>query len=214
MPAKVSKLNYGAEFANTYILGEEGEPCLVIDFGYNRNHCVENYVKRHHSSCAGILLTHGHYDHIAGLNDLQQEVMAPIFMPNEDLRCLRSGKYNCSDYLSAEEIIIAERIQPYGVDDGDEIALGGYEVQVIATPFHTEGSVCYYLPTLGILFSGDTLFHLGIGRYDLPGAAPRLMRESLAKLARLPGETKVYPGHGPSTTIGDEKRFNDAFQDL
>lgn len=214
MSIPVTKLNYGGEFANTYILGEEGKPCLVIDLGYNRNHCVENYVKRHHSICAGILITHGHFDHIAGLNELEKEVMAPIFMPKDDLECLADPKRNGSDDLRGEEVLIDERIKPYGVEDEDEIALGGFKVKVIATPFHTIGSVCYYIESLGILFSGDTLFHLGIGRYDLPGAAPRMRRSSLRKLGDLPDDTKVYPGHGPSTTIGDEKRFNDAFLDL
>ena len=92
------------------------------------------------------------------------------------------------------------------IDQGDIMIF-----KAIATPFHTNGSVCYLLSGQSALFSGDTLFHLGIGRSDLPGSSPRNQRNSLAKLRVLPPSTKVYPGHGPMTTIANELANNEDF---
>ena len=84
----------------------------------------------------------------------------------------------------------------------------GMEFRVLFTPGHTAGGVCYYMEEYGILFSGDTLFAGSVGRTDLPGGSPAVLRESLKKLTRLPDSVLVYPGHGASTTIGDERQQN------
>ena len=100
-----------------------------------------------------------------------------------------------------------EDLSAYPVEDEDEIKLGEYLIKVIGTPFHTQGSVCYYLEQEGILFSGDTLFYRGIGRYDLKGSCPRFKEESLRKLCSLKDDIIVYPGHGKKTKLGEEKAF-------
>ena len=209
---KITKLNYGEQYGSTYVYGDEGQPCLLFDLGYNEGHAVENYCARHHNGqILGLFLTHGHFDHILGINDLEFPQKFPLFLSPYDERCLAEAKYNGSRDLLGEGATIKEQWSFYPVEDQDEIKIGPYLVKVIETPFHTEGSVCYLLEDK-ILISGDTLFHNGIGRFDLPGADPRAMEASLKKLLALPDNVVVYPGHGPKTTMGDEKRRNPYLQ--
>ncbi len=220
--ARITKLYYGGDEGNTYVLGDEGTPAVVFDFGENTNHRVEEYCSRHHPFIAGIFLTHGHLDHIGGLNDLVVKEGLRVVIHKDDEPCLHDPKLNVSD-LFGRPFTLKQELPLYLCEDDDEILLaarrikmpdgtdktiGGHLVRVIHTPFHTAGSVCYYLPKEGVLFSGDTLFHLGVGRMDLPGAKPKLFESSLRKLLALPEETKVYPGHGPSTTLAQERRYN------
>lgn len=209
--APIAKLYHGGEECNTYVIGEEGKPCVIIDPGYNKHGSLDSYIEKHHQQVLGYLLTHGHYDHIEGLASLTHQ--APVFMSEEDLPCLTDPVLNGSAELKGEEVNLPQ-IEPYSVDDEDEIRLGSFLFKVILTPFHTKGSCCFYWEKEGVLFSGDTLFHLGVGRTDLPGGCPREMDESLRKLACLPLSTKVYPGHGESTDIKNELVFNPEFSGL
>ncbi len=204
---KVAKLSYHPAFANTYVLGEEGEPCLLIDPGYNQNGVLNRYVEKHHQGkILALILTHGHFDHFYGLKDFEGLDNIPLFMSEEDFVCLGDPKKNASFDL-AEPFSLEKEVSPYFLEDQDETKIGPFEFQTIATPFHTKGSICLYFKEDGIVFSGDTLFKLGVGRDDLPHAAPKEKERSLAKLFALPEETLVYPGHGGKTTIGDERPY-------
>ncbi|MBO5529387.1 MAG: MBL fold metallo-hydrolase [Bacilli bacterium] len=220
---KVTQLNYGPDIGNTFVLGEEGEACLVFDLGYNKDHRVENYCKRHHPFIAGIFLTHGHYDHIAGLNDLDLDPNTRVIIHRDEEDFLYDERLNGSVGLFGHPFKLTKELPLYFAEDEDEIFLGGksytdengekktvggYLVRVIHTPYHTVGGCCYYLPEEGVLFAGDSLFLHSIGRSDLPGAMPRAFQTSMKKLMKLPENTKVYCGHGPSTTIGEELRYN------
>jgi glyoxylase-like metal-dependent hydrolase (beta-lactamase superfamily II) len=200
----ISKLNFDPNYCNTYVIGEEGKGCVIVDPGYNKNGCLDRYISKHHTSVYGILLTHGHSDHIEGLKTLEH--LATVFMMEDEEKFLTNSRYNLTKGLEIDNI------QPYLLDDQDEIKLGSYLFKVIATPFHTIGSCCFYLEQEKALFSGDTLFKLGIGRSDLPSGDESLIEDSLAKLALLPMETKVYPGHGPDTSIGGELASNPYFK--
>ncbi len=188
-------------FANTYIIGEEGEPCIVVDPGNNQNGCLDRYIDKHHAGkILAYLLTHGHYDHIYGLSTTTHK--APVYIHEEDVKYLTDDRFNLLKGL---------KIEGYGIhelEDGETLEIGGYSFKVIFTPFHTPGSVCFYDEKDKVLFSGDTLFHLSVGRSDLPGGDGRKMESSLAKLKKLPDETKVYPGHEQSSDIKTEKRLN------
>lgn len=203
---KIERFNIGDDFVcNMYIVGEEGEPCIVVDPGADPNGFIEKYVNKHHNGqIAGFLLTHGHYDHIEGLKVCT--IKAPVYINVLEEEFLTEPAYNLSlefcDHLSIKGL------NTIAFTDGETLNIGNYVIKAIHTPFHTRGSSCFYFEKEHVLFSGDTLFHLSIGRTDLPTGSPKTIESSLKKLVVLPPETKVYPGHGPATTIGDELRLN------
>ncbi len=207
--ANIVRLNFSPDACNTYILGKEGKPCLVFDVGQEAGERVLSYARKHHQGkILGIFITHGHFDHFGGLNEEDGFLNCPWFLPSEDLDAFFDPEFNVSPLLGLGEQKLREDHQPYPFEDEDEITLGESKIVCIHTPFHTQGSYCFYLPGEEALISGDTLFRLGVGRTDLRGARPRLMGESLDKLRKLPMGTKVYPGHGPLTTLEYEFAHN------
>ncbi len=147
-----------------------------------------------------ILLTHSHWDHTADVAALKSKLQVPLFIHEEDAGNVREpGSDGLPLYFAIEPV------EPSGyLTDGQIIALGELEIEVIHTPGHTPGGVCFYLEKEGVLFSGDTLFEGTIGNLSFPTARKSLMWTSLKRLAKLPAETMVYPGHGDPTTIGKE----------
>jgi len=209
---RIAKLYGVGEDCNTYVIGEEKQPCVIVDPGDNDKGSLDRYIEKHHGYCLGYLITHGHCDHIAGLKTLTHQ--ATVFMMAEDVPCLRDPDLNVSRSLFGKDGLTIDNIEPYELDDEDEIKLGSWIFKVIATPFHTRGSCCFYVEDEGVLFSGDTLFHLGIGRSDLPGSCPRETGMSLRKLGALPLSTKVYPGHGEMTSIKTELALNEELRQI
>ena len=191
--------------SNTFVLIDHNNDCIVIDPGCYYQGIV-NYIKKNNLNLKAILLTHGHFDHMRGVNILENEFQVPLYIGSLDLDNLKDTELNVSKYFAKGEVTID--VPGIGVEDGEELDILSEKIRVIATPFHTAGSVCYYLKDSHILFSGDTLFKRGIGRTDLPGSNHREIRRSVSKLAHLDDETKVYPGHGPFTTIGNERLSN------
>ena len=154
---------------------------------------------------AGILLTHGHFDHIWGLAELRERSGAKVYAYAGEKALCGDARLNVS--AGAGRACTAD-VDVYG-NDGDEITIAGITCRLIATPGHTEGSCCYYFPDGGFLISGDTLFAESVGRTDLPtGEMGALVRSVKEKLFVLPDETRVYPGHGEATEIGYEKKYN------
>ncbi len=153
----------------------------------------------------GILLTHGHIDHIAALAPLKEKLNCPVSMHKNDRSLL-----NRVDKNPFQEILQAH-IPPEPdkwVTDGGTIKLGKTRIHILHTPGHTPGSVSFYIPGIGV-FTGDALFRESIGRTDLPGGDTDLLLASIReKLFSLPDDTRVFPGHGPETIIGHEKKFN------
>ena len=191
--------------ANTYVIYDENNNAIVIDPSVD-NDSISGFLDRHKLTPKAVLLTHGHFDHMRGVNILLEEFDSPLYIGFFDEDRLTDSYKNLSGLFSNEEVVISKKA--ITISDNETISLLSEPIKVIETPFHTKGSVCYYLKDSGLLFSGDTLFKGSIGRDDLPGAEPSKKKSSLAKLMTLPDNTKVFPGHGGSSTIGDEKKYN------
>lgn len=153
-----------------------------------------------------ILLTHSHWDHIADTATLKAKYPVPVCIHALDAPNLEQpGTDGLPCWISFEGVT-----PDVLLNEGDVVRVGNLSFEVIFTPGHTPGGVCFYDKKDGILMSGDTLFQGTIGNLSFPTARPNLMWDSLKKLSKLPPETRVYPGHGPSTTIGSESWLADA----
>jgi len=191
--------------SNIYVLGKKGYPCVVFDMGRATDEIID-YIKSHHDKVEALILTHGHFDHIRGVNDfLKKFPNTPVYIPSEDEKCLRDPRYNGS-INNGEKVSID--VKPILVNEGDELKFKSAKVEVIQTPFHTAGSTCYYVEEDNALFTGDTLFKGSIGRTDFINSQPEKINDSLKKLMSLSDLTVCYPGHGPITKLKDEKRDN------
>lgn len=198
---------------NCTILGdEETREAMVIDPGDD----VERIHKRltgHGLMLKQIVITHAHIDHVGGALKLKKLTGAPILLNESDLPLLEA--------MDKQAAWIGLRLEPPEVappdgslTDGQIVGLEHYPAQVLHTPGHTQGSVCLHFAPIKLLVAGDTLFSGSIGRTDLPGGDFAQIIESIrGRLLRLPDETRVLPGHGKATTIGDERKCNPFLQE-
>jgi len=166
---------------------------------------IKEHLATHGLAISLILLTHGHLDHIGGVEWVKSFSGAPVLVHPDDLQMLCDPLLNGSARFGGDPIKLAgaDRL----VRHGDIVQLGSLQLQVFHTPGHSPGGICFYTP--GYLISGDALFAGSIGRTDLPGGNYEVLKRAIhAHLFTLPDETVVYPGHGPTTTIGDEREYN------
>ncbi len=194
---------------NTYLLYDDSGRCVIIDpacYEDPEKRVLSDFIKKEKLNPVLALNTHCHIDHILGNNFVTREFAVPLKVHKGSLMFIKNGKeYALSFGFEVEEIV-----KPNGfLEDGDIIEFGRQQLKVIYTPGHADGSVCFYHQDEGFLFCGDVLFKAGIGRTDLPtGNYDMLIRNINEKLLVLPEDVIVYPGHGPETTIGMEKRSN------
>jgi hydroxyacylglutathione hydrolase len=195
---------------NCSILGDEtsGE-AIVVDPGDDIPRIMA-ILARHKLTVKQILITHAHIDHIAGAARLKQLTGAPILYNQRDLPLVKMMDVQAGWLgMPTPEVHAPDDT----LDEGRIIAVAGISGNILHTPGHTQGSVCLHLPTESLLLAGDTLFAGSVGRTDLPGGdGPMLIRSIHEKLLPLPDETVVIPGHGPRTTIGDEREMNPFLQ--
>lgn len=154
---------------------------------------------------AAIFLTHGHFDHIMGVNSLKAASGVKLYAYTQELPLCEDPDLNASSQIRRPTTVSPDVL----LKDGEKINIEGMDVEVIATAGHTAGSCCYYFKDAGFLITGDTLFAGSIGRTDLPTGDDKAIIESVHKLMdRFSDDVKIYPGHGDSSTIGTERRSN------
>lgn len=191
---------------NCSIVGDEStHEAMVIDPGDDVEAVME-IVRRHGLEVKQIVVTHAHLDHIGGATKIKQLTGAPILLNQNDQQLLRMLDLQASWLGMRPPGTVAIDQSPAA---GDKVKAGGLEAKVLHTPGHTEGSICLYFEPEKRLIAGDTLFAGGIGRTDLPGGSyDKIMRSLHDSVLALPDETVVIPGHGPLTTIGEERESN------
>ncbi len=195
----------GSVGTNCYIVHKkDSEYCFVVDPGDSGDK-IANYIRDQKMILDHILLTHGHFDHIQGVKDLKNAVRCEICALDVEKELLSDARMNVSAMTGRPEELEAD----IWLHDGQQFESAGITIKVIHTPGHTKGSCCYFLEEQKVLFSGDTLFMESVGRADLPtGNEKDLMQSVREKVLTLPSETKVFSGHGPSTSIEYEQANN------
>ena len=187
-----------------FVYREDSKKAVVIDPADNGAQ-IYSALERNGFTVEAILLTHGHFDHIWGSKELREVSGAKIYALEEEKVLCEDVKNNLSAMVGRAYTVVPDTY----VREGDVLTFDSMDFKVIATPGHTIGSCCYYVEKAGILISGDTLFQESTGRTDFPtGSMSSIVRSIREKLFILPDETKVYPGHGDSTTIAYEKKYN------
>lgn len=198
------------------ILGEVGTNCYLLYNKENREavlidpadeaESIKMMIEAKNCTLTAILLTHGHYDHIGAAIEISKATKVPIYAGECEKEVLANPDINLSAMMGQYPIsLIADK----WLTDGEVIVLAGITIRCIHTPGHTKGGMSYYIEDANILFSGDTLFAASVGRTDFPtGSMSELVRSIKSKLLILPENTKVFTGHGESTSIAYEKQYN------
>ena len=202
---KVEKFVTGIISTNCYLaINEETKQTVVIDPAACPSYLM-SHIKSEGLKVQAILLTHGHFDHIMGIDGFLSEFDVPVYVHEDDADAMEEPVLNqSSTYTSGYTFGKARYLR-----DRQTLELAGYTFQVIHTPGHTKGGCCYYVASEDVLFSGDTLFQNSVGRTDFVNSSTSdLMHSVREKLFLLPDDTIVYPGHMGETKIGYEKKHN------
>jgi len=206
---QIETMVVGPYEVNCYIASAAGgAEAVVIDPGAEADAIAQHLCVARLTPVA-YLLTHGHADHIGGLEKMLAAFAAPVYVHAEEQRWAFLPRNALPPFYFPPRTPPKDQVT---VSDGDELHLAGLTFRVIATPGHTPGGVCYFAAQDQVVFTGDTLFQGTVGRTDLPGGDGRVLAQSLKKLAVLPPATRVYPGHGAASTIADEQRTNIYFR--
>ncbi|HUS60130.1 MAG TPA: MBL fold metallo-hydrolase [Nevskiaceae bacterium] len=195
---KIERLIVGQLQTNCYLAwDEERSEAVIIDPGDDADFIIRK-IQDLKIQPIFIVATHGHFDHVLAVTELKLAYLIPFLMHKADLFLLKKSGATAQYFteIRTDPILPPDKF----VKEGDLIKFGKEKLKVIETPGHTPGSIALFTP--GILFSGDTVFAQGVGRTDFSYASSKKLKNSLKKLFQLPEKTVVYPGHGPTTTIG------------
>ncbi len=199
----ITTLHLGALAANCHIIPCGGNACAVTDIGGDPERLLAALAQAQLQLHA-ILLTHGHFDHIGGVEAVRQATGAKVYIHEADAPMLTDAGLNLARHISMEPFTPVSTWET--VAEGTTMQVADRTFQVLHTPGHTKGSVCYL--TEDLLFSGDTLFRGSMGRTDFPGGSMQEMAQSLQRLKAYDGDLRVYPGHDAGTTLERERQTN------
>lgn len=205
MSMKIDCIRVGMLETNCYLVYlEDRKEAILTDPGDNAEFILKCLEDRG-VEVAAIFLTHAHADHVMALPELRETITAPIYAHELDEPMLLNGRMN----FTGEEYSIPLTDSDVLLKGGEELEIGGMKIEVLHTPGHTPGSICFYFPEEHVLLSGDTMFYRSWGRTDFPGGDANDMMDSLANvLLPLPPETVVYPGHDRKTDIASERQMH------
>ena len=209
---KIDRLILGAYQTNCYILrqSEADRDCLIIDTGLEAGELID-FLGRDKLNPVAVVLTHGHADHITGVTALRKSYPdIKVYIHKLDGKMLTAAKDNLSAMAG---VPFSTEQADFSLEEGTIIEQAGIKLKVLHTPGHTPGGISLYAKNEGIIFVGDTVFAGSVGRTDMPGGSTiQLIKSIKEKLCVLPDETIVYPGHGPTTTMAQEKANNPFLQ--
>ena len=202
---KIEKFVLGAVQTNSYlILNEETKEVVIVDPATCPDYLL-SHVKSNGYVPKGIILTHGHFDHVMGIEGWLSEYEIPVYLHEDEKAVLENYNLNLSVMIG--KYYAYDKVET--LKDGEVLELAGFSFKVIHTPGHTQGGCCYYEKNEAVLISGDTLFKSSVGRSDFPtGNMSTLVKSIKEKLFVLPDDVMVYPGHNSLTCIADEKMYN------
>lgn len=205
----IRSFQLGPVGTNCYII-TKNDKSIIIDPGHNDERLMD-YIRKENLNIEKILLTHGHFDHIAGTDMVRDATGAKVYIHELDNEMLSNPNKNGSALMMGMGIKIREADE--FVYDGEKIDLEGSEIEVIFTPGHSKGGVCYKIDDAGVIFCGDTLFLRSIGRTDLYGGSIEVLESSIRnKIYTLDKNYTLLSGHGDPTDIEGEKKYNGFFR--
>lgn len=204
---KIDSRILGMVGTNCYLLcNMDIKECVLIDPADSQDE-ISRMIDESGCSLKGILLTHGHFDHIMAADAIRDKYGVKVYASCDEKNTLEQPHINLGEAYGLNLSVKADVWHK----DGEILKLAGFDIEALHTPGHTEGGSCYYIREIGVLFSGDTLFCGSVGRTDFPGGSmSEIVRSIKEKVMVLPDDTKVYPGHGEGTSVGYE-RVNNPF---
>lgn len=202
---KIDSRILGMVGTNCYLLcNMDIKECVLIDPADSQDE-ISRMIDESGCSLKGILLTHGHFDHIMAADAVRDKYGVKVYASCDEKNTLEQPHINLGE---AYGLMLSVKADVWH-KDGEILKLAGFDIEALHTPGHTEGGSCYYIREIGVLFSGDTLFCGSVGRTDFPGGSmSEIVRSIKEKVMVLPDDTKVYPGHGEGTSVGYERENN------
>lgn len=198
---KILHFSLGQLQANCYFLIKENN-CLIIDPADEASFILEE-LQRRNLKLVAMLATHGHFDHLMAVGEIQKSINIPLYISFKDKFLIERLEETAEYFLGYKPTILPIKNMK-NLDVENSLKIENFKLKIIDTPGHTPGSCCFYFPKEKVIFTGDTLFKKGIGRYDFSYSNKGDLETSLKKIFKLPKKTIVYPGHGEKTTIAKE----------